>query len=74
MLHYVHGLVANCLCLLLGAGQLANSSFVKVFANNSGESGESESNQKSVGPENKNNELKDVVKPPRAEGNCRTTW
>ncbi len=32
MLHYVHQLVANFVCLLFGAGQVAYNEFIRAFS------------------------------------------
>ncbi len=40
MLHYVHQLVANCVCLLFGAGQVACSK-VYSFSTENGDADES---------------------------------
>ncbi len=63
MLHYVHQLVINCVCLLFGARQVAYSGDFGAFF--------TENKVKVGGPEDQNNELKDAKKLHRADGNCR---
>ncbi len=44
MLHYVHRLVANCVAMLFGAGQVAYSGFIRAYSADAAGNSADESN------------------------------